>query len=115
MLGAFHDRRIHPLISPSREPLDFSRDAECDALCVVLANEPEMELHAVDGALLRLLSARIRFAIAAANAQPSAIIGHVLVDAPDDLVLGALLGVQVRTMRVPDEWRTQAGSGTRRQ
>lgn len=105
LFGEWGDRRIRPLVVPSASPLDFSLEDACEQLCRRLADDPERDLDDVPQDLLRLLWARILFAVAACRLTPDGVIGNVPTSAPDSLVLQAILGTQIANTRLPPEWR----------
>ena len=113
LLSAYGDRRIRPLVRVGAGPIDMTLEDACDGLCIWLADDPERDLTDVPEQLLRLLWARMLFAVGACETRPDDVIGRVPRSASDDELLAGLLGEQLAGTKLPPSWRDGPPGGWR--
>ncbi|MBX3447551.1 MAG: hypothetical protein KF765_12425 [Parvibaculaceae bacterium] len=107
ILGAWADRRIRPHCAPSSEPLDFSQEPAATRLLLDLAGDPEADLSAVPGAVLRIVWARVLFGAGVAKMMPDTVMLKAPFGISDDELLPHLIRDVLAQTTLPTEWRRE--------
>lgn len=101
ILGAWGERRLAPLCTPSSEELDFSLDDTCSEMLRAIANDPEGDLSVFPKPLLLMAWARVLWGHAAALLAPAVPVITLEPHVSKALLLQVLIGGLLAESRVP--------------
>jgi len=105
LLGAWGDKALRPLCTPSTEALDLDLEATCDEMLRVIADAPWGDISTFPKPLLQLAWARVLFVTGLATLRP----GDVILELPEapsqEMLLQVLVGGILAGQRLPSEWR----------